>query len=638
MRSDETKPQLTRKLLLRVLSYARAYRWQIAGMLVMILLTTGLTLLTPLIFRRMIDVVIPQGDLKGLVLLALALLLIPVFQGLVGVLQRRWNAEVGEGVIYDLRVALFSKLERMSLRFFTNTRIGELMSRLNNDVVGAQDAISNTIVSIVSNGIEAIALLAVMFALEWRLTLVGAAILPLFLLAADRLGRRMRTLARRQMDLNAQMNAHMNETLNIGGALLVKLFGRAATEEERFSRRAAAVREAGIQRAVFGTAFFVIVGLVSAVGTAVVYGVGGYLVILKSFTVGTIVAFGSYLGSLYGTLQSLVNAPVSFSTSVVSFERVFEVIDLPEDIAEPADAVALLSPRGELVFDNVDFKYEVDENKLLSDVRRYGSLDAVTAVLSLAEEGRSAAEREKTESPDEEFHSQARGTALEGISFRAGPGELVALVGPSGAGKTTLTYLIPRLYDPTGGRILLDGHDLRSLTLSSLTAAIGMVTQETYLFHDTVRTNLLYARPDAAAAEMVEAAKAANIHNFIAELPDGYDTVVGERGYRLSGGERQRIALARVILKNPRILVLDEATSSLDSESEMLIQEALKRVMTGRTNIVIAHRLSTILAADQILVMDRGRIVERGTHQELLAGGGLYAQLYQTQFHREGSR
>jgi ATP-binding cassette, subfamily B, bacterial len=638
MRSDETKPQLTRKLLLRVLSYARAYRWQIAGMLTMILLTTGLTLLTPLIFRRMIDVVIPQGDLKGLVLLALALLLIPVFQGLVGVLQRRWNAEVGEGVIYDLRVALFSKLERMSLRFFTNTRIGELMSRLNNDVVGAQDAISNTIVSIVSNGIEAIALLAVMFALEWRLTLVGAAILPLFLLAADRLGRRMRALARRQMDLNAQMNAHMNETLNIGGALLVKLFGRAATEEERFSRRAAAVREAGIQRAIFGTAFFVIVGLVSAVGTAVVYGVGGYLVILKSFTVGTIVAFGSYLGSLYGTLQSLVNAPVAFSTSVVSFERVFEVIDLPEDIAEPADAVALLSPRGELVFDNVDFKYEVDENKLLSDVRRYGSLDAVTAVLSLAEEGRSAADREKTESPDEEFHSQARATALEGISFRAGPGELVALVGPSGAGKTTLTYLIPRLYDPTGGRILLDGHDLRSLTLSSLTAAIGMVTQETYLFHDTVRTNLLYARPDAAASEMVEAAKAANIHNFIAELPDGYDTVVGERGYRLSGGERQRIALARVILKNPRILVLDEATSSLDSESEMLIQEALKRVMTGRTNIVIAHRLSTILAADQILVMDRGRIVERGTHQELLAGGGLYAQLYQTQFHREGSR
>ncbi len=629
MRSDETaKPQLTRSLLLRVLSYARGYRAQIIGMLVMILLSTSLTLLTPLIFRRMIDVVIPQKDLKGLAWLALALLMIPVFGGLIGILQRRWNAEVGEGVIYDLRVALFAKLERMSLRFFTNTRIGELMSRLNNDVVGAQDAISNNIVSIVTNGIQAVALLGVMFALEWRLTLVGAAILPLFLLAANRLGVRMRTLARKQMDLNAQMNAHMNETLNIGGALLVKLFGRAAEEEARFGARAAAVRGVGIQRAVISTAFFVIVGLVSAVGTAVVYGFGGYLVIRGAFTVGTIVAFGSYLGNLYGTLQSLSNAPVAFSTSVVSFERVFEVIDLPEDICEQPDAAELPAPRGELVFEGVNFTYELDESKLLSDVRRYGSLDAVTAVLSLGG-GDHRGEREAAESPDEEFHSQARGTALGGISFRARPGELVALVGPSGAGKTTLTYLIPRLYDPTGGRILLDGHDLRGLTLASLTAAIGMVTQETYLFHDTVRTNLLYARLDATPSEMVEAAKAANIHNFIADLPDGYDTVVGERGYRLSGGERQRIALARVILKNPRILVLDEATSSLDSESEMLIQEALKRVMSGRTNIVIAHRLSTILAADQILVMDRGRIVERGTHQELLAAGRIVRAVVQ---------
>jgi ATP-binding cassette subfamily B protein len=635
MRSDDTKPRLTVKLLLRVLSYARPYGWPLAGMLGAILVSTVLTLLTPLIFRRMIDVVIPRGDMGGLVLLALGLLAIPVLQGLVGVVQRRFNADVGEGVIYDLRVALFTKLQRMSLRFFTNTRIGELMSRLNNDVVGAQDAISNNIVSIVTNGIEAVALLAVMFALEWRLTLVAVVILPLFLVAANRLGAAMRAMARRQMDLNAQMNAHMNETLNIGGALLVKLFGRAAEEERRFAARAAAVRDIGIRRAVIGSAFFVIVGLVSAVGMALVYGIGGYLVIQKAFTIGTIVAFGSYLGNLYGTLQSLANAPIAFSTSVVSFERVFEVIDLPVDIGEREGAAALDSARGELVFENVEFKYELDEKNLLGDVRRYGSLDAVKAVLSLGEES-GGEEREKAEAPDEAFRSQARGTALEQISFRAGPGELVALVGPSGAGKTTLTYLIPRLYDPTGGRILLDGRDLRDLTLNSLTAAIGMVTQETYLFHDSIRTNLLYARIDASAAEMVEAAKAANIHNFITGLPAGYDTVVGERGYRLSGGERQRIALARVILKNPRILVLDEATSSLDSESEHLIQDALKRVMAGRTNIVIAHRLSTILAADRILVMDRGRIVERGTHRELLAGGGMYAQLYKTQFRREG--
>jgi ATP-binding cassette subfamily B protein len=638
MRSDDVKPRLSRGLLARVLSYARPYGGPLAGMLAAILISTVLTLLTPLIFRRMIDVVIPKGDVRGLVLLALGLLAIPMLQGLVGVVQRRFNADVGEGVIYDLRVALFAKLQRMSLRFFTNTRVGELMSRLNNDVVGAQDAISSNIVSIVTNGIETVALLAVMFALEWRLTLVAVVILPLFVVAANRLGARMRAMARQQMDLNAQMNAHMNETLNIGGALLVKLFGRAAAEEKRFGERAAAVRGIGIRRAVIGTAFFAIVGLVSAVGMALVYGIGGYLVIQKAFTIGTIVAFGSYLGNLYGTLQSLANAPLAFSTSVVSFERVFEVIDLPVDIDERPGAVALDPARGELVFDKVDFKYELEEKNLLGDVRRYGSLDTVQAVMSLGDEDRGGGEREKTETPDEEFRSQARGTALEQISFRAGPGELVALVGPSGAGKTTLTYLIPRLYDPTGGRILLDGHDLRDLTLDSLTAAIGMVTQETYLFHDTIRTNLLYARMDAAAAEMVEAAKAANIHNFITELPSGYDTIVGERGYRLSGGERQRIALARVILKNPRILVLDEATSSLDSESEHLIQEALKRVMAGRTNIVIAHRLSTILAADRILVMDRGRIVERGTHPELLAGGGMYAQLYQTQFHSAGSK
>lgn len=637
MRSGDEKPRVTRALLLRVLSYARGYWWHIAGMLVTILLTTGLSLLTPLIFRNMIDKVIPAKDTNRLILLAVALLLIPAVSGGVNVIQRRLNATVGEGVIYDLRSSLFARLQRMSLRFFTNTKVGELMSRLNNDVVGAQNAISNTIVNIVTNLIEAIALIAVMVTLEWRLTLVSVLILPLFIFAAQKLGKVLRDIARSGMEMNAQMNAHMNETLNIGGALLVKLFGRAFEEEKRFRERAANVRDIGIRRAVVGSTFFVIFGLVSAIGTALVYGLGGYFVITDVFTVGTIVAFGSYLGQLYGALQGLAGAPVEFSTSMVSFERVFEVIDLPQDILENEDAIELRDVKGELEFDNVTFNYSVDESKLLKDVKRYGRMEDVGAVLSLANKSNGKKKEEDDASRDGESDatSQARDVALSGLSFIARSGQLVALVGPSGAGKTTLTYLIPRLYDPTEGVIRIDGQDLKDVTLDSLSSAIGMVTQETYLFHDTIRTNLTYAKTDATQAETEAAARAANIHQFIVDLPDGYDTIVGERGYRLSGGEKQRIALARVILKDPRILVLDEATSHLDSESESLIQEALKRVMAGRTSIVIAHRLSTILAADLILVMDRGRIVERGTHEELIALGGLYSQLYETQFRGE---
>jgi ATP-binding cassette subfamily B protein len=544
---------------------------------------------------------------------------------------------VGEGVIYDLRVALYSHLQEMSLSFFTNTKIGELMSRLNNDVVGAQNAISNTIVSIITDIIQASAVLAVMLGLEWRLTLISVAILPLFIFTARRLGTRLRDIARQTMDANAQMNAMMNETLNISGALLVKLFGRAPVEVARFDERAASVRDMGIQRAVWGTLFFALIGLVSAVGTALVYGVGGYLVIQGTFSVGTIVAFGAYLRNLYTALQDLANAPVDFATSVVSFERVFEVIDLPLEIADKVDAVELSSVRGDLTFEDVSFKYEVSETNLLSEVRRFGQMQQVTAVLSGTAPGISTNGQMGADEAPAQARSQARPHALEGVSFEVQAGQLIALVGPSGAGKTTLTYLIPRLYDPTHGRVLLDDHDLRDVTLASLTAQIGMVTQETHLFHDTIRINLLYAKLDATQREIEVAARAANIHDFVSGLPNGYDTIVGERGYRLSGGEKQRIALARVILKDPRILVLDEATSHLDSESEALIQEALKRVMAGRTSIVIAHRLSTILAADLILALDRGRIVERGTHAELLAQGGLYAHLYETQFKREAA-
>ena len=625
--SPDKVPKISWQLLGRVFQYAKPYRWYIAGMLLLILASTGLMLLTPLVLRDLIDKTIPAGDVNRLLMLALALLFIPAMAGVINVIQRQINARVGEGVIYDLRLALYANLQRMSLRFFVHTRVGELMSRLNNDVIGAQTAISSTIVSVVTQVIQATALIAVMLTLEWRLTLISVAILPLLILAARLLGNRLRNIARKQMEANAQMNTMMNETLNIGGALLVKLFGRKQLEVDRFGQRAAQVRNLGMERAVTGTVFTAIIGLIGAVGTALVYGLGGYFVIRGAFTVGTIVAFGAYLGNLYSALQGFSNAPVELSTSIVSFERVFEVIDLPYDIPEKPRAVVLRDIKGEIVFDNVSFKYSSGEENLLRDVYRYGSMDNITTVLS----GEQVSSEEEEAAP----LSQARGTALEEVNFRAAPGQLVALVGPSGAGKTTLTYLIPRLYDPTAGRILIDGHDLRDVTLESLSAQIGMVTQEVYLFHDTIRTNLKYARLNASQAELEAACRIANIHEFIRALPDQYDTIVGERGYRLSGGEKQRIALARVILKDPRILVLDEATSSLDSESEALIQEALAKVMAQRTSIVIAHRLSTILAADLILVVDRGRIVESGNHKTLLAQGGVYTNLYQTQFRKE---
>jgi len=632
--APDERPKVSWELLKRVMKYARPYLWFILGMLAITLVNSGLSLVNPLILRDLIDRTLPNKDLQRLALLVAALLAIPLLTGGLNVLLRQLNARVGEGVVYDLRSGLFAHLQRMSLSFYTHTKVGELISRFNNDVVGAQNAISNTFVNIFTSLIQAVAVLTVMFTLEWRLTLISIAILPFFLLAARKLGNRLRDVARQQMDRNAKMNAVLNELLNISGALLVKLFGRTAQEDARFNSRAAEVRDSGIKRAVTGVLFFVSIGLLSSIGMALVYGMGGYLVIKSTLTIGTIVALGAYLGNLYGSLQSLTNAPVDFATSMVSFERVFEVLDLPLEIAEKPQAAVLKNVRGLLEFEDVHFRYQVEEKSLLKDVRRFGQMQDVRAVLS-GEGDEKPRNDESAEEVGLALHTQARDEVLEHISFRAEPGNLVALVGPSGAGKTTLTYLIPRLYDPIGGRILIDGQDLRDVTLASLTAQIGMVTQETYLFHDTIRVNLLYAREAASQAEVEQAARAANIHDFVMGLPNGYETIAGERGYRLSGGEKQRLALARVILKDPRILVLDEATSSLDSESEALIQEALKRVMAGRTSIVIAHRLSTIQAADLILVMDRGQIVERGTHSELLAHNGLYARLYETQFRRK---
>lgn len=656
MDEEQSRPAITRDLLLRVWQFAKPYRWHVAALLLTVLLTSGINLLSPLLIRSLIDTAIPQRNMSLVNLLALGMVAIPILSGIIGVLQRRLNSWVGEGVIFDLRGALYAHMQRMSLRFFTQTRTGELMSRLNNDVVGAQQAVSNTLISIFSNVIMVIGTLSIMLALEWRLTLLGLLVLPLFIIPARRIGRLLRELQRKSLELNAEMSATMNETLNVSGALLVKLFGRQAREMERFRRDSGSVRDIGIRSAVVSRWFFMTLSIIGAVGTAVIYWLGSYLVIQPdiSFSIGTLVAFGAYLGQLYGPLMALTNAPVEFAQSMVSFERVFEVLDLPVEIVEAPDAIALENVKGSIEFDHVSFDYkalEPGQKAGLEEVLRYGRGSSELLLKrgrqrEEAEEQRSrgAGENGRLEIGDWDGSADGDGVdsslqrprwALHDVSFKIEPGQLAALVGPSGAGKTTITYLIPRLYDPTAGEVRIDGHDLKKLTLDSLAANIGMVTQETYLFYDTIRANLLYARPEATEAEMVEAAKAANIHDFIMSLPDGYDTVVGERGYRLSGGERQRVAIARVILKDPRILVLDEATSHLDSISEALIQEALLRVMEGRTSLVIAHRLSTILAADIILVLDKGQLVESGTHAELVERGGLYTTLYETQFRPE---
>ncbi len=619
IRADESKgkAKIDRKLLLRIMAYARPYWGNIAIVLIAIVVISLIELIPPLLFRTLIDVVIPQKDFRQLTILALAMIGIPIISGLIGIVDRYFSAKAGEGIIFDLRQEMYDHLQRMSLRFFTHTRSGEIVSRFSSDVVGAQNAITGTIPNIVTNLVTLLSTLVVMITIDARLTILSIAVLPLFLLPTRRVARILREIRRKAMEYNADLSSLITETLSINGALLVKTFGRQRQESERFRDINENVRDVGVRRALVGRWFFMGLGISGAIGTALIYWAGGYLVMSDVLTIGTIVAFAAYLTRLYGPISSLTNVQVDFATSMVSFERVFEYLDLPIDIQDKPGAIELSEVDGLVSFDNVSFSYFSVEDRQPKD----------------ANGGQpSYADEDKTKSVVPDITSR---WALKDVSFEISPGKLVALVGHSGAGKTTITYLLPRLYDLTGGKISLDGYDIRDITQESLADQIGIVTQETYLFHDTVRANLLYARPEADQEEITAACKAANIHDFIQGLPDGYHTVVGERGYRLSGGEKQRLAIARVILKNPRILILDEATSHLDSHNEALIQAALAPLMIGRTSLVIAHRLSTILAADNILVLDRGQLIEQGTHSTLLDQGGLYAELYETQFKGE---
>ena len=586
----------------RIASYAKPYKTYITVFLITVVIEAFLIVTSPLLLRELIDKGVIPKDGVLVTKLALAVAFIAIFDSLISIVGRWFSARIGEGLIYDLRSEVFEHVQKQSVAFFTRTQTGALISRINSDVIGAQQAFTATLSGVLSNSVSLVLVVGTMLILSWQITIVSLLLLPLFLVPTKWVGKKLQSLTRQSFNLNAEMSSTMTERFNVSGAMLVSLYGRQSDEKSYFRTRARKVADIGIEIALLNRIFFIALTSIAAVATAIAYGIGGHLAINGTVTVGTLLAITALLARLYGPLTALSNVRIDVMTALVSFERIFEVLDLAPMVQDHPSAKELLGKDLAVEFKNVSFAYPKAEEISLS------SLESV-------------AKPETVES----------GVVLNGLTFTAKPGTMTALVGPSGAGKTTISALVPRLYDVTGGSIEVGGSDIRELTMKSLRENIGVVMQDAHLFHDTIGENLRYAKPGATEAEMQAACEAAQIWSLVSSLPNGFDTMVGERGHRLSGGEKQRLAIARLLLKSPQVVILDEATAHLDSENEALVHAALSAALKGRTSLVIAHRLSTVRDADQILVLEKGVIVERGTHDELVAKNGLYAELYNRQ-------